>query len=193
MVWVNWGLSQEEIDEMPPAVLRAFGFEGQRGDEAVAIDKHGALGFQGGDKILEDGKSGRKYKGMGSQMGIVTDPDSGAEIDAGRLLMRDQWNSALLPPLDKIYEEGTRLESKPDVWIHKNRMSGTWTKTALVEFLEDNGIKTVLFAGVNTDQCVGGTYQDCFSKGYVTRITQIRQVTVRLIAVSIHTDSTVSY
>ena len=28
VMWVNWGLSQHEIDEMPPSVLRAFGFVG---------------------------------------------------------------------------------------------------------------------------------------------------------------------
>ena len=37
---------------------------------------------------------------------------------------------------------------------------------ACEEFLEKEGIKTLFFTGVNTDQCVGGTYQDCFSKGY---------------------------
>lgn len=137
---------------MPPAVLRAFGFEGQQGDAKVPIDKHGRVGG---------------YKGMGSEMGMVKDAESGVKIDAGRLLMRDQWNSALLPPLDKIYEEGRKLDKKPDVWIHKNRMSGIWTATALGDFLDKEGIKTVLFTGVNTDQCVGGTYQDCFSKGYV--------------------------
>ena len=38
--------------------------------------------------------------------------------------------------------------------------------TACEEYLQKEGIKTLLFAGVNTDQCVGGTYQDSFSKGY---------------------------
>ena len=112
-------------------------------------------------------RAGKKYGGMGSAMGTVTDPESGKEIDAGKLLMRDQWNSGLYPPLDKVYGEGKELKSRPDVWIHKNRMSGMWgSGTACEEFLESEGIKTLFFTGVNTDQCVGGTYQDCFSKGY---------------------------
>ena len=46
-------------------------------------------------------------------------------------------------------------------------MSGMWgAKTACEDFLEQEGIKTLMFTGVNTDQCVGGTYQDSFSKGY---------------------------
>jgi nicotinamidase-related amidase len=53
------------------------------------------------------------------------------------------------------------------VWLHKNRMSGMWgASTMCEEFLKKEGIRTLLFTGVNTDQCVGGTYQDCFSKGY---------------------------
>jgi nicotinamidase-related amidase len=54
----------------------------------------------------------------------------------------------------------------PNVWIHKNRISGLWgDKTLCTEFLEKEGIK-MLFAGVNTDQCVGGSLQDAFTKGW---------------------------
>ena len=46
-------------------------------------------------------------------------------------------------------------------------MSGLWgDKTLCTEFLEKEGIKTLLFAGVNTDQCVGGSLQDAFTKGW---------------------------
>jgi len=38
--------------------------------------------------------------------------------------------------------------------------------TLCTEYLESSGIKTLLFAGVNTDQCVGGSLQDAFSRGY---------------------------
>ena len=37
----------------------------------------------------------------------------------GRLLMRDQFNSALYGPLQHLYEEGEKAGT--DVWIHKNR------------------------------------------------------------------------
>ena len=165
IIWLNWGLSQQEIDDMAPAVIRAFGFTANSSNGNMPVDKYGNPTFTGGDKIFEDGKDGRKYKGLGSDMGKVT--VAGNEIDAGRMLMRDQWNSALYPPLDKMYEKGKKVETRPDVWIHKNRMSGMWgPSTACEEFLEKEGIKSLFFTGVNTDQCVGGTYQDCFSKGY---------------------------
>ncbi|CAK4034045.1 isochorismatase hydrolase [Lecanosticta acicola] len=177
VVWVNWGLTEKEIVEMPPAIKKAFGFKAS--DEAnphLFHGKHGGVGtkiksghpeYHGGAKVQEDGEHGRIYTGVGSDMGTVKDPETGEEISAGKMLMRDQWNAGLCPPLDKMFEEGTRLSHRPDVWVHKNRMSGMWgPQTELERFLQDEGIRTLLFTGVNTDQCVGGTYQDCFSKGY---------------------------
>lgn len=160
VVWVNWGLSQEDIEEMPPAFLRGFGFDGTKDGKRVGLNRIGEITSQ--DNL---------YSGMGSWMGEVANPDdkSGKKIDAGKFLMRDQWNSALYPPLDRMYEDGKGLDLRPDVWIHKNRMSGIWSpESALAKFLEREGIKTLLFTGVNTDQCVGGTYQDSFSKGCVS-------------------------
>jgi len=190
VVWVNWGLTEKEVKTMPPAIKRAFGFEvviddgevngvipdgGKDGGDAVfkeqpngvGVDKEGNPRHQGGHVVLENSKDGRIYTGLGSWCGMVKDPASEQEIDAGKLLMRDQWNAALYPPLDEMYKEGTKLPSRPDVWIHKNRMSGLWGPgTELEEFLEKESIRTLLFTGVNTDQCVGGTLQDAFSKGY---------------------------
>lgn len=182
VIWLNWGLSNADIDTMPPAIKRAFGFEAvvdnagevsaitETGDvfrerDGVGVDKDGNPRHQGGDKVLENGKDGRIYKGLGSQCGIVKLED-GTEVDAGRLLMRDSWNAALWPPLETLYQEGLKLE-KPDVWIHKDRMSGLWgASTACEEFLKNQGIRILVFAGVNTDQCVSGTLTDAFSKGY---------------------------
>lgn len=136
IVWLNWGLTDEEVRDMPPAIKRAFGFQstmvedGQSQshgenpfveiDSSIAVDKHGDPRHQGGHVVLENGKDGKIYKGLGSQCGSVTLP-SGEKVDAGRLLMRDTWNAALYPPLDKCYEEGLKAEV-PDVWLHKNRM-----------------------------------------------------------------------
>jgi nicotinamidase-related amidase len=170
IIWLNWGLTEQDVQTMPPAVKRAFGFFAvpagtafESSDEAfgnypesVSVDKHGSLNTKAS-----------AYKGIGTSCGTVTLDNNTTTIDAGRLLMRNQWNTALYPPLDTIFTEGSRLPHTPDVWIHKDRMSGLWgPKTPLEEFLENEGIKTLFFAGVNTDQCVGGTLTDAFSKGY---------------------------
>lgn len=85
VLWVNWGLSQDCIDSMPPIHASSFG--------AIASDRHGKAGF-------------------GSVMGDV------AGVDAGRLLMRDQWNSACYGELQTSFEEGEKAGT--DVWIHKS-------------------------------------------------------------------------
>ncbi|MCJ1352809.1 MAG: hypothetical protein MMC33_002793 [Icmadophila ericetorum] len=182
IIWLNWGLTDEEIDEMPPSTRRAFGFEAslsrdakqkslpvvdahgvnQAAAEAIAGDKNGATP----EELTENGKPKRLYKGLGSEIGPVKLGD-GTTVDGGRLLMRDTWNTALPPDLDKAYQEGKKLDQKPDIWIHKNRMSGLWSSSTLcTDYLENQGIRTLLFAGVNTDQCVGGTLQDAFTKGW---------------------------
>jgi nicotinamidase-related amidase len=143
VVWVNWGLTEEEVESMPASMLRTFGAVGK-----------------------EDGKDGSVYVGLGGDCG-ARDDERGGEVEAGGLLMRGAWNSGLYGPLDGVYQEGRKLDVKPDVWIHKNRMSALWGgRTELEEFLEREGLRTLLFTGVNTDQCVGGTLQDAFSKGY---------------------------
>ena len=135
----------------------------QTAAEHFVQDKNGSLKEQ---ELSENGKSPRIYRGLGSEIGPVKIED-GKVVDGGRLLMRDTWNAALPPALDAAYKEGLSLKEKPDVWIHKNRMSGLWgSSTPCTDYLEREGIQTVLFAGVNTDQCVAGSLQDAFSNGW---------------------------
>jgi len=183
VIWLNWGLTDEEIEDMPASTRRAFGFEAALNKAASeraapAVDAHGvnqsAAELITNDKngkgdqteLTENGKPKRLYQGLGSDIGPVTLED-GSTVDGGKLLMRDTWNAALPTALDTSYQEGQKIDHKPDVWIHKNRMSGLWgSGTPCTDFLEKEGIKTLLFAGVNTDQCVGGSLQDAFTKGW---------------------------
>ncbi|KAF2716780.1 isochorismatase family protein [Polychaeton citri CBS 116435] len=154
VIWLNWGLTDQDIREMPPSVKKTFGFE--------AYAQAGGKG-----ELVTGGKNASIYKGIGNDCGIVKDPITGDQISAGRLLMRDQWNTALYEPLAKLWQEGRVLADKPDAWIHKDRMSGLWGSSTLASvFFEKEDIRTLLFAGVNTDQCVNSTLTDAFSKGY---------------------------
>ncbi|KAF8609801.1 Isochorismatase hydrolase [Ceratobasidium sp. AG-I] len=96
----------------------------------------------------------------------VDPPGLGADLGGkyGRILLRGEWNAELYGPLK---EEWERSEGK-DLWVHKNRMSGFGggSTSDLERFLEERGLKTLLFAGVNADQCVIGTVAEAFSKGY---------------------------
>jgi len=178
VIWLNWGLTQQEVDDMPPATLRAFGFETVLAEQfesyekvdkkQAAIDSHGVN--EGCHKfpdpqIETSGKNPRLYKGLGMEIGKVT-MDNGSTVSGGGLLMRDTWNADVTPELKEAYEEGLKA-NPPDVWIHKNRMSGLWGANSLcTDFLDKEAIRTLFFTGVNTDQCVGGSLQDAFTKGY---------------------------
>ena len=161
VIWLNWGLTDGEIEEMPPSILRDFAFHASshggdpRSNETLNLDSS-----------IETLQRERLDQGLGSDIGPITIED-GEVVEAGRLLMRDTWNASLPPALNASYKEGQKLQSRPDVWIHKNRMSGlAGNATPCTEYLKDNDITTLIFAGVNTDQCVGGSLQDAFSKGF---------------------------
>ncbi|KAF9568417.1 Isochorismatase hydrolase [Agrocybe pediades] len=123
ILWVNWGLTDHELQTLPPSLIRGF----------------------------------RKHNGGGF----------GSELPGnfGRLLMRGALNSDLYGPLQDEYVKGAKEGT--DFWIHKNRMSGLWGyQSALDLFLKENGIKTLIFSGVNADQCVLGTLADAYFRGY---------------------------
>lgn len=157
IVWLNWGLTDEDMKTMPPAVTKAFGFAASQGDKPIMLDRHGTI------------RKDRTYAGLGCEIGEVTVPGSecahkgtDVTVDAGRTLFRDTWNAALYGPLASYYQP-----AEGDVWRHKDRMSGLWNAdTPASRDLAGSGITTLFFAGVNTDQCVGGSLTDAFSRGY---------------------------
>ncbi|KAB8356388.1 hypothetical protein FH972_023971 [Carpinus fangiana] len=86
----------------------------------------------------------------------------GAQLpgDMGRCLWRDSWNAALYAPLKEA-------QQPEDVIFHKNRPSGMWSLDQdMHRYLRQHDKKTVIFAGVNTDQCVLGTLTDAYSNGF---------------------------
>ncbi|KAF5980210.1 Isochorismatase hydrolase [Fusarium coicis] len=70
-----------------------------------------------------------------------------------------QWNTEFHPSLKRIAEPR-------DIHIHKNRLSGFWGGTGIEDALRKRGIKTLLLAGENADQCVAGTIRDAYTKGW---------------------------
>lgn len=92
------------------------------------------------------------YKPSGVGIGLGEPlPGSGAAV-----LQKDSWAAAVVHGLDK----------KPgDISVDKYRMSGFWD-TPLDSILRNLGVKTVLFTGVNTDQCVLCSLQDANFLGY---------------------------
>ncbi|EXK78353.1 hypothetical protein FOQG_16970 [Fusarium oxysporum f. sp. raphani 54005] len=78
----------------------------------------------------------------------------------GKTLMTGEWNSAIWPPLAAV-------ASSEDIFCTKNRLSGLWNKEQpLWKYLAKSQITTLMFAGIETDQCVLGTLTDAYSAGW---------------------------
>lgn len=92
----------------------------------------------------------RPYIGLGSDLGGTK----------GRCLFAGSWNADIYPPL--------KAHVRPnDLHCAKNRMSGLWTPDQpLWKTLKKEGKSTALFTGVNTDQCVLGTFVDAYNAGW---------------------------
>ena len=86
------------------------------------------------------------YNPTGTGVGLGDPlPRNGAPV-----LQKDSWAAAVVD----------ELEQKPeDIKVDKYRMSGFWD-TPLDSILKNLGRTTLLFAGVNADQCVLATLQD---------------------------------
>src|SRR6202035_3266739 len=63
------------------------------------------------------------------------------------------------PVVDELEPKGG------DIKVHKHRISGFWD-TPLDSILRNLGVKTVLFSGVNIDQCVLHSLTDANFLGY---------------------------
>lgn len=91
-----------------------------------------------------------KPKGHGTGLG---DPLPG---DRGNVLEKDSWAAAVVDELAPL---------PGDISVDKYRISGFWD-TPLDSILRNLGVRTILFAGVNTDQCVLHSLTDANFLGY---------------------------
>lgn len=160
IVWVTTGYSEQDLEEMDPGVFKTFNFEPVN----VCPDWQERRPGEGWSKK----GMFRNQKGVGDEIGEVTD-EHGKVIDAGRILIKGSWNSWLHDPLSEAYYQGKESGVPPDVHFYKNRSSGMCDRmTDVTNFLNDNNLRTLLFTGINIDQCVMGTLQDAYLKGFDT-------------------------
>ena len=133
IMWLNWGLTKQDLCEMPPTIIKGFAadnnFTGKKRDYG--------LGWDIGSVKLEDG----------------------SVVAGGRVLMQGAWNTASYTTLEEKYEP-------QDMEVFKNRLSGFWGGTAAEATLRSRCIKTLIFAGANTDQCVGSSLIGACMKGW---------------------------
>lgn len=78
----------------------------------------------------------------------------------GRVLFEGTHNAKLYGPLKAVV-------APADVFCRKSRMSGMWSpEEDMYRYLVESGKKTILFGGINTDQCVLSTVTDAHSWGW---------------------------
>ncbi|KAK3078559.1 hypothetical protein LTS18_007198 [Coniosporium uncinatum] len=84
-----------------------------------------------------------------------TIPETGEKV-----LWKGSWNADIYDPLKAAVRED-------DVVCTKNRMSGLWrADEPLHQYLRATDKKTLLFAGINTDQCLLSSLTDAHSWGW---------------------------
>jgi len=166
IVWLTWGISEQGLQTLPPTVWRIFGWEIADKGVFEVEDDCPDTSRDGPAKMLH--RSERKCSsGIGCPLGDVK-LGNDSIVDAGKMLMRDQWDTGLHGALEDAFQDSQKT-SVPDVRFHKERLSGLWGPSSDLEsFLRKSGITTLLFAGVNTDQCVLATIQDASTKGFDT-------------------------
>lgn len=174
IIWLTWGITEEGLRTMPPTVYRIFGWEIADSGQFEVENDGGAYraGTSSTDKAIAEVKTLKRKErksdpGLGAALGDVKLQD-GTVVNAGRMLMRDQWNTALHEPLEAAFKEGLKAKV-PDVRFYKERLSGLWSHSNECQsFLAERGITTLLFTGVNTDQCVLASLQDACNKSWDT-------------------------
>ena len=77
-------------------------------------------------------------------------------IHHGPSLVQGSWGAQVIDEL---------AVAPGDITVHKHRLSGFWDNE-LDSVLRNQGITTLLFAGINTDRCVFSTLQDGNFLGY---------------------------
>lgn len=165
IIWLNWGLTDEDLLSLPPQQFRVFSWSSNIQDGRCGIDFRESTTASAREFV--HGGERRVINAPGDELGEVTLED-GSKVDAGRALFKGTWNAALHDPLAASFSE-SQTSSLPDVLFHKNRNSGMCeAMTECTDYLIKKGIRTLLFTGMNTDQCVLATTFNAQMKGFDT-------------------------
>lgn len=98
------------------------------------------------------------FSEQGKTDGLGNEVAAKNEIAAHALLGKDSWGARNIDAIE---------ERPEDIRVDKHRISGFWD-TPLDSILRNLGIKTLFFAGINSDHCVLGTLMDACFLGYDT-------------------------
>lgn len=141
------GLDHQKCRQAIPGVQRAV----------EAARKHGMMVIW----VYWHNRSDLRNLGAPTLYSFKHDPDQagiGQELDHGPVLLENSWGAQMVQELHPYMDED-------DIHVHKVRMSGFYG-THLDQVLRTQGINTLFFSGVNTDQCVTTTMEDAYFHDY---------------------------
>lgn len=117
IVWLNWGLTEEDLETIPPGAVRVFGWRAKC--DAVDYDLWSPRRVSGEHGMPAQYGETQEAISPGTDLGEVIGED-GTRVNAGRALMKGTWNAELYSPLKSAFQEG-QLAARPDVTIHKKQ------------------------------------------------------------------------
>ncbi|KAJ6458336.1 Isochorismatase hydrolase [Mycena vitilis] len=135
--WTNWGLTEFDLQSMPPAFFRGFSSDGTSatsfGSDMGTIQGNISVGR----KLMRGSWNAQPF-------GDLFEEQVGGVANGTDFYFNKITNAKL-----------------------SDRLSGMWgPSTPMQTFLQDSMITTLFFGGVNIDQCVWGTLLDSYYKGY---------------------------
>ena len=125
------------------------GFKRQAGIKIIYLK----MGFRPDLSDLGAADSPNRIRHLRLGVGETMPAPDGTE---GRILIRDTWNTAILPELEPQAD---------DVVIYKHRFSGFY-QTNLDAILQQLRIKTLIVTGCTTSVCVESTVRDAMFRDY---------------------------
>jgi nicotinamidase-related amidase len=101
--------------------------------------------------------------GMGYGLGdLMTGPPTGRRRTESKVLTKSSWGAAIV---EELKPQST------DIFVDKHRISG-FIDTPLESILRNLNIRTLVFAGVNADECVLATLMDANFHGFDTILVE---------------------
>lgn len=141
------GMDPEDCREAIPGIKRAIEAAREMGMWVVWIHWHNRRDLRNlGAPTLYSFKKDKDMAGIGEQ------------LEHGEVLTEGSWGAEIVDDLQPYIED-------IDIHVEKVRMSGFYG-THLEQVLDSQGIQTLFFTGVNTDQCVETTMEDAYFRDY---------------------------
>lgn len=123
IIWLNWGLTPKDLEELPPSVDRVFRF-GIRGDflegqgidydlGEVPLEEDEIAGFAPAQTTAASVSSCSTLADttVCCTTGCCVGKAGKTTVKAGRFLVRGEWNTQLYAPLLKEYQESQRTQT----------------------------------------------------------------------------------